>query len=91
MPPADRTQSRRTMLGTTIGAVAATGLAGVCTPEAKAADEDTHPWIDAHSHIWTTDLKAYPLRDNQPIDVLQPQQTHTALADACKGFRHCRS
>lgn len=31
------------------------------------------PWIDAHSHIWTTDLKQYPLRDAQPVEVLQPR------------------
>ena len=38
-----------------------------------AEDKDAHPWIDAHSHIWTTDLTKYPLRDNQTVDVLEPR------------------
>ena len=36
-------------------------------------DSDAHPWIDAHSHIWTTDLTKYPLRDNQTVEALQPR------------------
>ena len=36
-------------------------------------DDDKHPWIDAHSHIWTTDLKKYPLRNNQTVEVLAPR------------------
>lgn len=36
-------------------------------------EDEVHPWIDAHSHIWTTDLKKYPLRNNQPVDVLAPR------------------
>lgn len=38
-----------------------------------ANDDDKHPWIDAHSHIWTTDLKKFPLRNNQPVEVLEPR------------------
>lgn len=29
-------------------------------------------WIDAHSHVWTRDLKKYPLANNQTVDVLDP-------------------
>ena len=36
-------------------------------------DDAEHPWIDAHSHIWTTDLTKYPLRDHQTVDVLTPR------------------
>ena len=44
------------------------------TYEPQTAIEDgSLPWIDAHSHIWTTDLAKYPLRDKQTIDVLQPR------------------
>ncbi len=35
--------------------------------------DEKHPWIDAHSHIWTTDLQKYPLRNNQSVDVLAPK------------------
>jgi L-fuconolactonase len=49
------------------------GQAAIAAEAAVSADDETHPWIDAHSHIWTTDLKKYPLRDNQSIDVLQPR------------------
>ena len=38
-----------------------------------AEDKDAHPWIDAHSHIWSTDLTKYPLRDNQPVEALEPR------------------
>jgi predicted TIM-barrel fold metal-dependent hydrolase len=31
-------------------------------------------WIDAHSHIWTTDLAKYPLAEGQTVDVLQPRE-----------------
>ena len=41
---------------------------------ALPVDDDTeHPWIDAHSHIWTTDLAKYPLRDHQTVVVLEPR------------------
>lgn len=29
--------------------------------------------IDAHSHIWTTDLKSYPLQGRQTVDDLKPR------------------
>ena len=60
--------SRRTMLAST-GAVVIGHLA--VTAPAPAA-EDATPWIDAHSHIWTTDIKRYPLRAGQDIQVLKP-------------------
>lgn len=65
--------SRRQMLRSAAAAVSAGVL---CSTELKAAlamDDEKHPWIDAHSHIWTTDLKKYPLRNNQPVDVLAPR------------------
>jgi predicted TIM-barrel fold metal-dependent hydrolase len=48
------------------GALAAGSLA-----LGAAVDEQT-PWIDAHSHIWSTDLRRYPLRANQGLEVLKP-------------------
>lgn len=41
--------------------------------QAAMLEEEKHPWIDAHSHIWTTDLKAFPLRNNQTVDDLKPR------------------
>jgi predicted TIM-barrel fold metal-dependent hydrolase len=58
--------SRRAMLAST--GVVVIGHLAVTAP---AADDDT-PWIDAHSHIWTTDLKRYPLRAGQGVEVLKP-------------------
>lgn len=43
------------------------------SPVSNVPDLQKTPWIDAHSHIWTTDLKSYPLRDNQPVEVLAPR------------------
>ena len=62
--------SRRETLLAAAGALAATALA---QNGALAAADESHPWIDAHSHIWSTDLKQYPLRNNQTVDVLQPR------------------
>ncbi|MFM7037343.1 MAG: amidohydrolase family protein [Planctomycetaceae bacterium] len=58
--------SRRTMLAST-GAVAL----GHIVSSAFAIDDST-PWIDAHSHIWTTDIARYPLRAGQGLEVLKP-------------------
>ena len=62
--------SRRESLLAAAAAMAATAWA---QNGALAANDETHPWIDAHSHIWSTDLKQYPLRNNQAVDVLQPR------------------
>jgi len=61
--------SRRSLIATA-GAVA-TGIGVVSTTD--ASDDGQTPWIDAHSHIWTTDLGAYPLRNGQAVDVLKPR------------------
>ncbi len=36
--------------------------------EAAMPDDEKFPWIDAHSHIWTTDLAKFPLRNGQTVD-----------------------
>jgi predicted TIM-barrel fold metal-dependent hydrolase len=58
--------SRRTIL-----ASASAVAVGHLVSSALASDDRT-PWIDAHSHIWTTDLARYPLRAGQGIEVLKP-------------------
>ncbi len=43
----------------------------------QAADSDPatepHPWIDAHSHIWTPDIARFRLRPGATIDQLVPR------------------
>lgn len=50
---------------------AAQGLALVAASRA-AADAPGKGFVDAHSHIWTTDLASYPLANGQPASVLAP-------------------
>jgi len=67
--------TRRKMLSSS----AAAAVAGTVLSRTHGAsfmlstDDEKYPWIDAHSHIWTTDLKKYPLRNNQKVDVLAPR------------------
>lgn len=51
--------------------IAAGALAMQTTSLGQAA-EATDGWIDAHSHIWTPDLKRYPLVDGQTKADLKP-------------------
>ncbi len=57
------------------GAAAATGLAmnelAMDTHAAEKTDRKTG-WIDAHSHIWTRDVKSYPLAKGQTVADLKP-------------------
>jgi len=62
--------SRRELLVVGAGAVVA---AAAGTAAADELDLSKTPWIDAHSHIWTTDLAKYPLRNGQQVDVLAPR------------------
>jgi len=66
--------NRRSALRTAavLGATCLTAKPGAAL-SVTTDDFTKHPWIDAHSHIWTTDLKAYPLRNNQPVEVLAPR------------------
>jgi predicted TIM-barrel fold metal-dependent hydrolase len=58
--------NRREMLAVT-GATAV----GLSTGIAMAADKPGY--IDAHSHIWTPDVKSFPLKDGQTADDLKPR------------------
>ncbi|MCA9248464.1 MAG: amidohydrolase family protein [Planctomycetales bacterium] len=60
---------RRQMLATTVAA----GAGALLWPghgEANTVAE--HPWIDAHSHIWTRDIEKFPLAKGQTLDDLSP-------------------
>jgi len=72
MTPSSRF-SRRSLLTSATAAVAAGTLLPLTSKATFAMEDDKHPWIDAHSHIWTTDLARYPLRNNQPVEVLEPR------------------
>ena len=68
LPPTDHNGSRRGFLA---GVVA--GTLGTTLPEfACAKEEDEHPWIDAHSHIWTRDVDKFPLAQGATVDDLAP-------------------
>lgn len=60
--------SRRSVLA---GGVVA-GCVNLLQADQRSQSRDL-PWIDAHSHIWSTDLKRYPLRNGQTVDVLAPR------------------
>lgn len=39
---------------------------------AKENDDHSQGWIDAHSHIWTRDIKKYPLQEGMTLKDLDP-------------------
>lgn len=62
----NRSMNRREML--TVSGIAAVGLStGVAMADSKLG------WIDAHSHIWTPDVAAFPLKDGHTADDLKPR------------------
>ncbi|MCA9052638.1 MAG: amidohydrolase [Planctomycetaceae bacterium] len=61
--------NRRQFLQVTAGSAAAVLLSGGNT----SAAEPDGGWIDAHSHIWTSDVAKYPLAGGQGVEVLQPR------------------
>jgi L-fuconolactonase len=59
--------SRRSLLAS---GAAAMGALAVGT--ARGAEPDLSGFVDAHSHIWTTDIARYPLANGMPASVLAP-------------------
>jgi len=59
--------SRRDVLAVSAGAAAALSLGSVL-----AEDKKKPGLIDAHSHIWTRDVKKFPLAPGQTVDDLAP-------------------
>ncbi len=50
-----------------------------------AAEGKKLPYIDAHSHIWTRDIKSYPLAKNATLDDLNPPSfTTEELLSTCR-------
>src|SRR5215213_1837529 len=63
---------QRTNEVTRRSALAVAGL-GIAAMAVKADESPDSPgWIDAHSHIWSTDLEHYPLAAAQTRDDLDP-------------------
>jgi predicted TIM-barrel fold metal-dependent hydrolase len=70
------------MLATTAGTAAViagtrgfAALAGDAAPDdapSDVLDLDRHPWIDAHSHVWSRDIEKYPLANGNTLDSLSP-------------------
>lgn len=61
--------TRRTVLAGGIAALGASALSsGV-----SADESEQHPWIDAHSHIWTPDTSVFKLRPGMTVDDLAPR------------------
>ncbi len=44
-------------------------------------DMEKHPWIDAHSHVWTHDVDNYPLANGYTVKDLQPPFTEKELLE----------
>lgn len=65
----DRPVSRRDALAMTAA------VAAVATTRAAAggAVDEQHPWIDAHSHIWTPDTSVFQLAPGITVDDLAPR------------------
>ncbi|MBX3442599.1 MAG: amidohydrolase [Planctomyces sp.] len=68
--PSASSLSRREFLGRASAALAVATVAG---GTARAQSDVEAGFVDAHSHIWTTDLERYPLAGGQPVSVLAPR------------------
>ncbi len=62
---------RRQFLGTGTAAIAAATLPSNLL--AAKPEKEKQAIIDAHSHIWTTDLENYPLQNGQTVKDLKPR------------------
>lgn len=76
--------TRRRMLAATAsatGCIISKSAQAAPQADASAPDLQQHPWIDAHSHIWTHDVEKYPLANNYTVDNLKPQFTERELLE----------
>jgi predicted TIM-barrel fold metal-dependent hydrolase len=76
--------SRRKALG--IGVVGATGLiSGVAMTNSTIAADTTDGFIDAHSHIWTRDVRNFPMAEGKTVaDLAPPSFTAEELLQVAK-------
>jgi predicted TIM-barrel fold metal-dependent hydrolase len=75
-----RALNRRQLLAGTAASLAFAETAARCV--AAGSQSTPGEWIDAHAHLWTTDLQKYPLRNQQPVEVLAPRSFTPEELDA---------
>ncbi|MEK6238744.1 MAG: hypothetical protein N2C14_28860, partial [Planctomycetales bacterium] len=63
---------REWIAGAATGAVAVALASDALSFDAQADEEEKRPWVDAHSHIWTRDVKNFPLAKGATLDDLAP-------------------
>jgi predicted TIM-barrel fold metal-dependent hydrolase len=74
--------SRRTLLTGAAGASAAMLLASPAAADDKPPSDEKHPYIDAHSHIWTRDIEKFPLAKGRTLkDLVPPSFTAEELLE----------
>ena len=79
--------NRRDALRSALIGTAGVALSGNLLGKSMA-DPILHTNIDAHSHIWTTDLENYPLAQGQTVDDLKPASfTPEALLELARANR----
>ncbi len=79
--------TRRQFVATTAAGTAALALAPALSAKAQTAagKSDSPGWIDAHVHIWTPDIKTYPLAEKFSVDDMQPPSfTAAELLSECQ-------
>lgn len=64
--------TRREVLATGAAALAIAASADLAKAPANAPPADPPNWIDAHSHIWSSDIERWPLYDQQTKKDLDP-------------------
>jgi predicted TIM-barrel fold metal-dependent hydrolase len=53
--------------------IAATAAAGLAWQGTVRGDDNKPGWIDAHVHVWTPDVKKYPLAEGFQVSNMQPR------------------
>ncbi len=71
----------RTSCATTAALVGAPLLLQSKSAVADEVDLEKHPWIDAHSHIWSHDVESYPLAHGNQADDLTHRFSDKELLD----------
>ncbi|MEO8272184.1 MAG: amidohydrolase family protein [Aureliella sp.] len=83
--------SRRSFINQCAAGATALALSPPLIANAQAASQDKQPevkspgWIDAHVHVWTPDVKRYPLGPDFNVGDMQPPSfTDTELLSHCQ-------
>lgn len=89
IPPSQ--PSRRSFINQCVASATALSLPPALLAKGQSAAQDKQPegnspgWIDAHVHVWTPDVKHYPLSPNFKVADMQPPSfTDAELLSHCK-------